>query len=337
MSLTPEMNPPPALPQVEPPSLEGLSVTMPAPAGFTAEEVQQRFLELARPLAHERERGATEQVAWGDEVLLSIAGYIDGRLIPFSVRHQEWVKLEPEPTLPGLYEALVGYPPNKEGGAVDIVLPETYPVEALRGASARFLVAIHAAREVKYPDLESPQFLQAFGRGATLEAATRDVAEQLKRERAQTLVYEAGQRVLEEVASRTQVRVPDALIDEEIRLSWEKSEGAAVRALEFSEEETEQSLRAWLQDARTREQVELRLRVGLALGAICQRDGLVLTPELLEEFLAEQATHLGSSPEALAQSLSQEPQHMATIGQHAWHLLAVSHVLGQAKIHFERA
>jgi trigger factor len=331
----PELGDQMELPQVKAPSLEGLSVTLPAPEGFTAEDVQQRFLELARPHATERYRYPTERAAWRDEVLLTIAGYSNGRLIPFSVRKEVWLPLEPEPMLPGLYEALVGRSPN-EGMVVDVLLPEAYPIEALRGTHARFLVHLHAAREVTYPDLESPEFLRAFGRGATLAEATRSIVQLMEQEHAQVLAFQARQRVLEEVAARTQVRIPSELIDQEIRQRWSASEGLTVRELDFSAEEQQESLHTWLHDARTRNEVEQRLRIGLALGAICQQDGLTLTPERVEVFLQEQAAAAGVSLEELVESLRAEPQHLARIDQMAWHLMAVDHVMSRAQIRFAR-
>jgi len=321
------------LPQVKAPSLEGLMVTVPAPGDFTAEEVQQRFLELARPHATERYRYPTERVAWRDEVLLSIAGYSNGRLLPFSIRKEEWLPVAPEPMLPGLYEALVGHLPT-ETVVVYLTLPTEYPVESLRGTRARFVLQLHAAREVTYPDPDSPEFLRAFGRGATLLEAMRSVYQQLEHEQVQKLGLLAQQRVLAEVAARTQVKIPSELIDREILQRWSASEGATVRELDFSPEQQQESLQGWLRDARTRSEVEQRLRIGLALGAICRRDGLSLTPERVGELLREQADAAGVSLEELVESLRAEPENLARFDQMAWHLMAVDHVMSQAQVRF---
>ncbi|MFY0576473.1 hypothetical protein ACN28S_20885 [Cystobacter fuscus] len=168
------------LPPVIAPSLEGLSVTVPAPEPITAQRVQERFQELARAHASVRMRPRTEGLAWGDEVLVDIAGYSNGRLIPFSVRTDVWLPLAPDPLLPGLYEQWVGHLPG-ESVLVDIVLGENYPIEALRGQPARFALLIQAAREVKYPDPTNPEFLEALGRGATLEEVMRGVARSCNR------------------------------------------------------------------------------------------------------------------------------------------------------------
>ncbi len=331
-----EQGQPVELPQVAAPSLEGLSITVPVPEGFSAEQVQERFQELARPYATERYRLPTEALAWGDEVLLNIVGYAKGRLIPFSVRTHVWLTLAPEPLLPGFYETLCGHSPG-ESLVVDVVLPDEYPVEALRGAPARFLVDIQAARQVTYPDPESPEFLEAFGRGGTLEVATRLVVAQMKDEAAQMLLAQAQQLVLHAVASRVQVEIPAQLIDEEIRRRWGASEGRALLELNFSDEEQEESLSGWLEDRATREEVEQRLRISLALGAICNRDGLSLSPELVEELLRKEAAAAGLSMDEVADALRAEPRRLAQIDQVAWHLMAVDHVMRQVKVHFATA
>ena len=320
-----------ALPAVKAPSLEGLSITLGAQADITAAQLQERFMALARPLATERYRAPREAVKWGDELRVDIMGYTQGRLVPFSVKCGEWLLLAPEPLLPGLYEALVGHGPT-EIVAMDVLLPANYPQPALRGVQARFAVRIQAAREVTYPDLTSAEFLRAFGRGATVAEATQSVLEQMVREATQRVFLDARQRVLDEVAARTEVRVPDSLIDEEIRRSWSLSEGVTVQELEFSETQQRESLDTWLQDEATRALAERRLKLALALGAICERDGLTLTPEWVEKLLRQHAEASGSTLEAVAESLRHDPEGQARIDQAAWHLMAVDHVMSRVQV-----
>jgi trigger factor len=324
------------MPPVTAPSLEGLSVTVPAPERITAQQIQERFQELARAHATERIRSRTEQIAWGDEVLLNIVGYSNGRLIPFSVRTDVWLPLASAPLLPDLYEQLVGHLPG-ESVLVDITLSKDYPVEALRGQPARFAIQIQAAREVKYPDPADPVFLKAFGHGDTLEAATRGVLKQLEQEAAQLLRLKGQEMVLDEVAARTQVDLPEQLIDEEIRRRWGASEGRSVTELKLVVKQQEESLQSWLKDEGTRAAARQRLRIGLALGAICKRDGLTLTPAKVQEVLQAEATAVGVSLEQAAAALRAEPQQLVRIEQVAWHLLAVDYVMSKAQVRFAGA
>ncbi|WP_395816461.1 peptidylprolyl isomerase [Archangium minus] len=325
-----------SLPRVEAPSLEDLSVTISPPEAFTPEQVQDRFLELARPLATERFRYPSEKLAWGDEVLLDIVGFSRGKLIPFSVRAGEWIRLAPEPLLPGLYESLVGRSP-RENLTVDLTLPGDYPVESLRGAPARFTLQIKGAREVTYPELSSPAFLRAFGYGATLAEATRAVLRQMEAEASQLLLCQVQRQVLAKVAERTRVKVPASLIDEEIRRRWSTSEGRTLSELGFDEARREESLRGWLQDAPTRAEVELRLRIALALGAICKRDGVTPSREKVEKILLDEANASGLPLEEVVAALGAEPENLARIDQVAWHLTAVDHVMSRAKVHMAKA
>ncbi|MFY0583821.1 hypothetical protein ACN28S_64495 [Cystobacter fuscus] len=205
-------------------------------------------------------RPRTERIAWGDELLLNFVGYSNGKLIPFSVRADVWVPLAPAPLLPGLYEQLVGHLPG-ETVLADILLSQDYPVEALRGQPARFAVQIQAAREVKFPDPASPEFLKAFGRGDTVEAATNSVLKELEQETVQLLRLQAQEMVLNEVAARTKVDIPEALVDEEVRRRWGSSEGRAVTELKFTEKQQEESLQTWLKDEPTRAVARQRLRI----------------------------------------------------------------------------
>jgi trigger factor len=321
-----------SLPRVEAPSLEDLSITITPPEAFTPEQVQARFLELARPLATERYRYPGEKVGWGDEVNFDIVGFSQGRIIPFSVRTGEWVRLEPEPMLPGLYEALVGRSPRDQL-TVDITLPDDYPVESLRGAPARFTLQLWGAREVTWPDLDKPAFLRNFGEATTLAEATRVVVKQMEEESTQMLLCQAQRKVLAAVAARATVKVPAEVIDEEIRRRWSSSEGSALSSLGFDEGRRQESLQGWLEDSQTRAEVELRLRIALALGAICKREGLIPTHERVGKIIVDEAKAAGLPVHEVIAALNAEPQNLARIDQMAWHHTAVDHVMSRAKVH----
>jgi trigger factor len=140
-----------------------------------------------------------------------------------------------------------------------------------------------------------------------------------------------------EVARRTQVEIPASLVDEEIRRRWGATEGQSVADLGFSDKEQEESLNTWLQDEDTRSEVEMRLRIALALGAIWKRDGLQMPPAFVEKIIRDEAESQGLSPAEAANALRDEPQGRARLEQVATHLYAVDHVMKKAKIHFEGA
>ncbi|MFY0573862.1 peptidylprolyl isomerase [Cystobacter fuscus] len=324
-----------ALPEVKAPSTESLEVTVPAPPPLSEEDLLRRFHELARSLAESRDRRPGEEVAMGDDVQLDTLAYANGQLLPFSIRTGFWMELAPQQTLPGFAEAL-------EGAAVgdsvkfDIVLPDDYPVESLRGITASFLVDIRAAREVRVPDTDSDEFLRRLGRGSTHEEVMDALANELLDEQSDVLWLEAQNLVLDLLASRTEVELPTSLVDEEIRRRWQAVEGQALEQKDFSPAEKQEALDVWMKDPATRSEVERRLRVSLALKAVAARDGLQLPPGKAFEVLEGSAVAFGLTPAQLREAMV-DPESAGLIQNVARHLLAVEHVMGIAQVHFEGA
>jgi trigger factor len=319
---------------VKVPSLDDLHVTVPAPEDITEQEALERFHELALEHAQKRERAPGEPVRMGDLVVLDTLGYAEGRLIPFSARSEVEMELAAQAQLPGFSEALVGTPVG-ESREVEVTLPEDYPVEHLRGAKATFLVDVVAAEEVTLPVAESKEFLQALGRGQTVDEVMESVADELEEERAEELWLEAQEFVLDELVVRTgELSLPPELVDEEIQRRWEERELPLLQEKDFDPEELKEALDGWLGDVSTRLDAERSLRIGLALRAIVVRDQLQLTPEKLEELVEEAVEPLGLSPEEARQALA-DPQTAGPIRDSAMHLLAVDYVMEHARIQFE--
>jgi trigger factor len=323
-----------SLPPVKAPSLENLKVTVPGPEELTEAELLARLHELALERAEKRERAPGEPVRMGDLVLLDTLGYAEGQLIPFSARADLELEMAPQAMLPGFCEALEGTPVG-EGRELDLTLPEDYPVEHLRGVKATFLVDVLAAEEPELPEPESPEFLRLVDLGDTIEEVLEAVAEELAQEQAEELWLEAQELVLDELVLRTEeVALPPALVDEEIREQWRAAELPLLQEKDFGPDELQEALDGWLDDEATRVDAERRLRVSLALRAIIERDRLQLTPALLEELLEDAIEPLGLSLEEARQALA-DPEAAAPIREAAMHLLAVDHVMAQARIQFE--
>ncbi|MBZ4375601.1 peptidylprolyl isomerase [Corallococcus sp. AS-1-6] len=323
------------LPEVKAPSLENLNIRVPQGEDLTEEDLLERFHELARAKAQVRERAEGEALAMGDDVRLDILGYANGRLIPLSTRMGYWMELAPQVMLPGfaevIAEASVG-----DSVEVGLVLPDNYPAEQLRGMPARFLVDVRAAREVRMPDTESDAFLQQLGRGSTHEEVMSSIVEELEGEMADMLWVDARNRALDEIVARAGVTVPKPLVDEEIRRRWHQAEGEVLAQKFFSLEEQQEALDGWLHHPGIRDDVERRLKIALVLRAIAQRDKLQLTPQYALELLKESSEPFGITEAQLRESML-DPAASAQMMDVAWHLLAVEHVMTQAKVTFEGA
>lgn len=320
----------PGLPQVlEAPSLEGLQVSMPAPASITGEAIVTRFEALRREVSPRRNREPGEVVALGDDVLLDVIGFANGKLLPFSARADWWTEATPDAHLPGFLEALVGARVG-ESFAVELTLPEDHAVESLRGAPARFGVELKAAREVTLLDEASPDLFTALDRGTTLDEVMEHIAGELSAERNEQHQRDFQDRVLAEVARRTRVEVPLSLVDEEIRLRWSEGEYPVLVRLELLPEQLPEALEGWLQDVSTRSEVEQRLRLALGLRAIIERDGIRPEREDAEALFdgLVESTRLGRAE--LGRMLQSQRKLGERFDALAMQVAVVSHILAKA-------
>jgi trigger factor len=323
-------NAPVKLPEVQPPSLEGLTAEL-SPRPITQDDLLERLAELVREKAHRRMRAQGETVALGDEVQLDTVGYAQGRIIPFSVREGSWALVNPAPMLPGFFEALVG---RQVGLSVDIslALPQDYPLEPLRGARARFLVEVREARELMLPDPESPEFIASLGRGATLAEVLRTLTDELANERAVEAVREAREHVLDVLVERARVEVPTALVDEEIRRRWVEAERPTLMRKAFRPNELEQALNAWLRDPFTRVDATRRLKIALVLASIARRDQIQPQLETLDSIVGLLTGPANVPREEVERVLEGDPAARERLANVMMQLAVIDHIMSKVKL-----
>jgi trigger factor len=316
------------LPRAEAPSLEGLTVARPTVAPVTEEDLLERLDQLKFEVAPRYDRPPGEPVALGDEVLLDVLGYSRGRLIPFAARADWWVRVKPEPLLPGFFEALVG---ARAGKTLELALtlPPGYPVAALRGAPAHFVVAVKAVRVVDLPDDEAPEFLFSLGRGSTLREVMHRLAQELTEERRAVAAQQAKEAVLEQLADRCSVEVPARLIEEEVRLRWAESERQTLTELELPPSELQASLDGWLRDPLTRGEAAQRLKIALVLAAIAERERLQPRREDMDSIL-DTVSRASKAPRTeVGAWLRADPALAPRLHNLLMHLAAVDHVMSK--------
>jgi trigger factor len=319
------------LPPVTAPSLEGLTVALVPPAPLTEQDLVDRFDSLRRQHADRRERVPGEDVALGDEVLLDVLGFANGRLMPFSARENWWVHVSPDPVLPGFFEALVGAKVGQSFG-IELTLPDTYPAEALRGQTARFLLDVKAARELKLLEDDSPELLKRLGLGASITDVMRHLADDLAREHVEEMDRLTQERVMDLLVERAQVGLPTALVDEEIRRRWAENERPMLTHKNFQPDELQEALDGWLQDPLTRADAARRLTLALVLRAIAERDGVQPERKATDALIDDLASVSGVSRQELGRSVKEDPALARKLYDLALHLATVDHVMKKVKL-----
>jgi trigger factor len=304
-----------------PPEYRDLEVVVPLPPPVTAGELLERHHRQRWAAATRRQRGPGEAVAMGDAVVVDILGYANGRMIPFSARFQHELELWDDPILPGFARQVAGTRiPGK--ATVKLALPPDYPVESLRGAEATFLVTVLGSAEVTLPP-EDPSAMEAL-------------AEELMREQDLDLEREAQEVVLDHLAARAEVEVPEALVDAEIRHKWLSLEGLRLADLGLDADDQEEALEGWRSDPGLRTQTERSMRVFLALQAIFAAEQLELTGETRVALLAELLSGAGTVPQVL-DALAQDRREREKVELLMRQLVALGHVMSHVRVRYEPA
>ncbi len=183
--------------------------------------------------------------------------------------------------IPGFEEELVGIKP---GGSktFPLTFPKDYGAAALQGRKVTFKVEVLKVQELAKPKLDD-KFAATVGPFKTLTELKADIKKQLKveRQREDQQVYD--NELLEKIAGKSTVIIPDSMIEEEItRLEEDEKRNMAYRGQTWQEHLKAEGVDDAGHRANKRPMAELRIKIGLLLGEIANREKVAVTPEELE-------------------------------------------------------
>jgi trigger factor len=255
-----------------------------------------------------RYEGEPDRVAaQGDRLTIDFVGKIDGAPFENGSGEGATLVLGQGGFIPGFEDGLVGAKAG-EDRVLNVAFPAEYPVETLKGKAATFDVRIKEVAKPVKPALDD-EFAQ--GLGAQNVAKLRElVAGQLKRD------YEAISRqhlkraLLDELDRRHDFALPPSLVDGELEAIWAQ----ATRALEQAgrtladEGKTEEETRG-----EYRKLAERRVRLGLVLGEIGDKNKIQVMQDELRRALMERARSFPGRERAVYEYYEKTPQALVEL------------------------
>jgi len=183
--------------------------------------------------------------------------------------------------IPGFEENIVGLKADEQK-TFTITFPKDYGVKALQSRKVVFEVRVTKVQEVVEPKVDDA-FAAKAGPFKSLRELRDDIKKQLLVEKQSAADKEYENDLLGKITDDSTVIIPSVLIDEEVRRSEQQiRQNLAYRGqtwqeylaeLEQSEEEYHASLRS---------PAERRVKAGLVLTEIADREKVVVTPEEFE-------------------------------------------------------
>jgi trigger factor len=261
------------------------TITLERPvAGVTdieIDEALQRIADQSRPFL-----AKTEAAEKGDRVTMSFQGTIDGK--PFEGGSAEDVPmvLGAGQFIPGFEDHLTGINAG-ESRTFDIKFPADYPTPAVADKDATFAVT---AKAVEAPGAVAMD--DDFAKTLGLESLTklRDaISERIQREHAAATRLKLKRALLDQLDERHKFEPPPSLVEQEFKAVWStiendlKQQGRTFADEETTEEKAREEYRAI---------AERRVRLGLVIAEIGEKNNIKVTEEQLTAAVMEQARQL---------------------------------------------
>lgn len=253
-----------------------------------AKKAEVTAKDVTTVLDNLRQRGATKDdvqraAKAGDEVVIDFKGTdaatkkpiegTDGSEYPLVLGSNSFI--------PGFEDELIGLKPGGKK-TFDITFPKDYGAEALQSRKVTFAVSVTKVRELKAAKLDDA-FASSVGPFKTLAELKADIKKQLKVEKQQEADRSFDNELLEKIAAKTAVDIPKTLIEEEIdRMEEEEKRNIVYRGQTWQEHLDSEGLTAEAHREKQREGATLRVKAGLILGAISDKENITVTPEELE-------------------------------------------------------
>jgi trigger factor len=202
------------------------------------------------------------------------------------------VEIGGKTTMPEFTENLRGANPGEER-TFDVLYPEDFSDERLRGQTFSYKVKINAIKQKSLPELND-DFAKEVGEFSTLDEVRKRIREGMENERKQTAEREAKDKLLAELIRRNEFEVPDALVEHQVDLRLDRG----LRALA-----------AQGMSAEHMKKMDLgRLRAGQRDQAVQEVKGALLLEKIAEEEKIEVGDdEINNEIEALAKQTNQTP------------------------------
>ena len=239
-------------------------------------------LENLRQRAAEREE-VKRAAADGDEVVLDFYGVDAATEEPIDgAEGKEYpLVLGSNTFIPGFEPNIVGLKAAEEK-TFDITFPEDYGVSALQNRKVTFTVKAHKVRKLVEPALDD-KFASQVGPFKTLTELKADIKKQLEVERETQARRDYESELLEKIANKAEIAIPQSLVDEEIdRIEQDERQNLTYRGQTWQEHLEQEGVTEEEHREKQRPGAELRVKAGLVLSEVADQEGITVTPEELE-------------------------------------------------------
>jgi trigger factor len=261
----------------------------------------------------------------GDRLTIDFVGKIDGEPFEGGAAEGVFVVLGQGGFIPGFEDGLKGAKADEER-TVTATFPSDYPAANLAGKTAEFAVKVKEVARPNRPALDD-EFAKTLG-AENVSKLRELVSQQIKRDLDAVSRRKVKRVLLDELERQHDFSLPPSLVDREFESIFRQVEDGLKQAgRTFADEgKTEEEARV-----EYRKIAERRVRLGLVLGEIGERNKIDVTQDEMRRALVEQARRYPGQERAVYEFYEKNPGAVAELRAPIYEEKVVDFILELAK------
>lgn len=286
--------------------------------------IDKALADLAeRNTSYEPEEGRV--AGEGDLATMNFVGRIDGEAFEGGSGEGASLVIGKKQFIPGFEEGIVGMKAGDQK-IVTATFPEDYPMKNLAGKAADFDVTVSAVAKPKKPEVDE-DFAKGLG-AEDLKTLRGFVSEQIKREYDQASRAKLKREILDALDKAHTFELPASLVDFEFNNIWTQLENnlKAANKTIADEGKSEEELRA-----EYRGIAERRVRLGLVIGEIGEKNKLQVSQDEMRRALVEQARRYPGREKQVYEFYEKTPGALNELRAPIFEDKVIDYVIAEAK------
>lgn len=261
----------------------------------------------------------------GDRLTIDFVGKIDGEAFEGGSAEGIDIVLGQGQFIPGFEGQLMGTKAN-DNKLVEVTFPEDYGAEHLRGKAASFDTTVKAVAKPRRPEAND-EFAKSLG-VENLEKLRELFTQRISDEYAQAARSKLKRELLDALEEAHKFELPPTLVDREFEAMWEQLSATMERENKTWEDEgkTEDGARE-----EYREIAERRVRLGLVIGEIGDKNKIDVSEDELRKALMEQVRQFPGQEKAVYEYYQKTPGAVAQLRAPLFEEKVVDFILELAK------
>ena len=262
----------------------------------------------------------------GDRLTVNFAGTVDGTAFQGGTAEGVQLEIGSGQFIPGFEDQLVG---AKVGDAptVKVTFPETYGVAELAGKAAEFAVKVTAVEAPKEAAVDD-EFAKKMGFEDV--AKLKDmIKSRVAQEFGQMTAMKLKRDVLDSLDKLYSFELPEKLVESEFNGIWKALSEEMKRASKsFADEGTTED------DAKTeyRAIAERRVRLGLVLGTMGEKEGVAVNEQELQQALLNRARQFPGQEKQVFDHYRKNPSSLIELRGPIFEQKVVDLIVSRAKV-----